>query len=340
MTTRREFLKDALIAGAMLSPISALGQMRGRGRGRAPISESEIPAYRYKIIPLSQGAGLKADFEKIKAGDGYSRNGVFRAAMNALDFGSPAGFPESGSIIILATFAKSAVADFTMNGSARRILIPFQYFSDDWTSDKLMDVLQKDLIKDPGRRIVDISKRVPLKYLAGRSGLGTIGRNNLVYVEGMGSNCLLHAFATDAPLPGDALGEMELLGECRHCHACINACPTDAMGSTRFLIDAGRCISLFNENPGEFPNWILPSMHHALMGCMKCQDVCPENRRIPELVVTLEPVSEAETKTILKGRPDDAFLAALRKKQRLFPAVSPADFLPILKRNLGVLIRA
>jgi len=339
MSSRREFLRDALIAGAMFTPLSALAQMRGRGRFQAPLSESEIPAYRYKIISLSEWSRLKTEFETVRTGDGVSRNTVFRASMNALDFGLPSGLGEKGSLILLATFAKSAVADFTMNGTARKILIPFQYFKDEWTPEKLTEVIRKDILKDAGRTLVDVSKRVPLKYLAGRTGLGMIGRNNLIFVDGMGSYCLLHAYATDAALSASGLGELQLLGECRHCHSCVQACPTQAIGRSSFILDAGRCITLFNENPGNFPNWILPSMHHALMGCMKCQDVCPANSRIPELRITLEAVDEDGTRKILRSQPDETLTSRLRDRLRLFPAVSSADFHPILKRNLGALIR-
>jgi len=323
----------------MLTPLSALAQMNRRERSRTPIAESDIPAYRYKVISLSDWAGLKSDFERLRADGEFSRHVLFRSAMNRVDFALPAGHPGTGAVIILATFAKSAVADFTINRTARRILIPFQYFSDEWTEDRLAEVIRKDILKDAGRRIVNISKQVPLKYLAGRSGLGAFGRNNLIFVDGMGSYCLLHAFATDAPLPGDAPGEARLLGECRHCHACISACPTQAISRSRFVLDAGRCLTLFNENPGEFPNWILPNMHQALMGCMKCQDVCPENSRIPELRVTLEAVAEENTRKIFGRKPDEALTALLRNRLRLFPAVPPADFYSILGRNLGALIR-
>ncbi|MBN1938162.1 MAG: hypothetical protein JW843_01150, partial [Candidatus Aminicenantes bacterium] len=312
----------------------------GRGRFRRPISESDIPAYRHKIIPLSAWGGLAEDFKAYEAGDGYSRNPLFRTAMKPLDFNLPAGIPQTGSVIVLATFAKSAEVEFTVNKTVRRVLVPFQYFQDDWTEDKLKGVIRKDILKGAAGRLVPVSKRVPLKYLAGRSGLGTMGRNNLIFVEGMGSDCLLHAFATDATLAGDALGEIGLLGECRGCHLCLNACPTRAIGRTAFSVDAGRCITLFNERPGEFPNWILPSMHHALMGCMKCQDICPENRRIPELRIALDAVTEEHTRNILGNKPDEPLTALLRDRLRLFPDVTPVDFHPILRRNLGVLLRA
>ncbi len=178
MTTRRDFLRRSLIAGAALFPASAFAQMRRQGRFRAPLSASEIPSYRFKIIALADWAGLKADFETVRAGDGFSRHSTFRTAMNALDFGLPGDFPGAKAVIVLATFAKSATADFTMNGRVHRILIPFQYYADEWTPERLSETVRKDILKDPGRRVIDISKRVPLKYLAGRSGLGDFGRSH------------------------------------------------------------------------------------------------------------------------------------------------------------------
>ncbi|MCX6561036.1 MAG: twin-arginine translocation signal domain-containing protein [Candidatus Aminicenantes bacterium] len=339
MTTRRDFLKTALIAGAAWPRFQEWGQ-GGRGRMRAPIDASQIPPYRTKIIPMDRWTALKADFEKVRQGDGLSRHKLFRASLEALDFGLPADFKDARSVVVAATFAKSATADFRHNGQSHRILVPFQYYEDEWTPEKLKSVIQADLLKEPGRKLSDISKRVPLKYLAGRSGLGRFGRNNLIFVDGMGSYNLLHAFVTDAKPAADPDVELEILDECRHCHMCDRICPTSCLSRTNFIVDAGRCLTLFNENSGDFPNIFLPSMHHVLMGCLKCQSACPENSRIPELTATLEGVSEEETKAILKGTPSEALKQSLKKRLRLFPAVKPADFGPILKRNLGALIRA
>jgi epoxyqueuosine reductase len=339
MTTRRDFLKTALIAGAVWPQLPGRGQ-GGRGRMRTPIDASQIPPYRAKVIPMDRWAALKADFERIRQGAGLSRHKLFQASLEALDFGLPADFKGARSVVVMATFAKSATAEFRPNGQSRAILIPFQYYEDEWTPDKLKSTIQADILKEPGRKLADISKRVPLKYLAGRSGLGRFGRNNLIFVDGMGSYNLLHAFVTDAAPAADPDVELELLGECRHCQQCDRICPTSCIRREDFVLDAGRCLTLFNENPGDFPNIILPSMHHALMGCLKCQTVCPENSRIPELTTTLAGVTEDETKAILKGTPSEALLQALKKRLRLFPAVKPADFGPVLKRNLGALIRA
>lgn len=340
MTTRREFLKGALIAPAAWPMLQGRGQGGGRGRMRAPINASQIPPYRAKVIPMERWAALKADFERIRKDGAVSRHALLKIALDPLDFSLPGDFKGPRSVIVAATFAKSATAEFKLNGQSHSILIPFQYYQDEWTSERLASTLQADVIKEPGRKLADVSKRVPLKFLAARAGLGTIGRNNLLYVDGMGSYNLLHAFVTDAAPAPDPDSALELLNECRHCHMCDRICPSDAIRRSSFIIDAGRCLTLFNENPGDFPNTFLPSMHHALMGCMKCQTPCPENSRIPELRATLGGVTEEETRTILKGTPGEALKQAVRSRLRLFPAVQTADFGPILKRNLGALIRA
>ncbi len=340
MTTRREFLKAALVAGAAWPGLPGFGQ-GGRGRMmRAPLDASQVPSHLTKVIPIDRWAGLKADFAKILGSDGITRHKLFQTYFKAVDFGLPADLSNARAVVIIATFAPSATVEFTSNGQARPVLVPFQYYQDDWTPEKLQAMLRADLVKEPGRKLADISKRVPLKYLAARSGLGVFGRNNLVYVDGMGSACLLHAYATDAPLAGDPDAGLQLLRECRHCSLCDRACPTSCIGGSQFIIDAGRCLTLFNENPGAFPSFVLPSMHSALMGCLKCQDICPENRRVPQTRTVLEGVTEEETRTILKGQPAPALLQSVRKRLRLFPAVSGADFGPVLKRNLGALIRA
>jgi len=80
-------------------------------------------------------------------------------------------------------------------------------------------------------------------------------------------------------------------------------------------------------------------MHHALMGCMKCKAPCPVNEGIAELSGDMEDVLEEETLRILKGTPDDVLLKSLQRKLKRFRAVQSRDQFPILKRNLGALIR-
>ena len=209
------------------------------------------------------------------------------------------------------------------------------------TPAKLKTLVQSEIIKTPSRRVVEISKTVPLKMLAGRSGLGRYARNGLVFVDGMGSYAVLFAFLTDHVFPEDNwVANLPILDECNRCHACERSCPTQCINRWSYGANVDRCVTLFNENQGQFPTFVYGSIHHALMGCMKCNDPCPVNEGIAELSGTLEEVTEDETRKILNGTPDDALMASLQRKLRGFRAVASKDQFPILKRNLSVLIRA
>jgi len=155
----------------------------------------------------------------------------------------------------------------------------------------------------------------------------------------MGSYNLLYAFLTDQPL-ADEWTELRILDECNHCHACERTCPTNCISRSNYSVNIDRCLTLYNENPGEFPNFIYGNMHHALMGCMKCKTPCPVNEGIAELSGNMEDVTEEETRKIVKGTPDEALLKSLQRKLRQFRAVASRDQFPIMSSNLKVLIRS
>ena len=96
----------------------------------------------------------------------------------------------------------------------------------------------------------------------------------------MGSFIQLVAFFSDLPCPEDTWREPVMLERCQKCKACVNNCPTGAIPTDRFLLHAERCLVFFNERPPEypFPEWVAPSAHNSLIGCMTCQQVCPENK--------------------------------------------------------------
>ena len=58
-------------------------------------------------------------------------------------------------------------------------------------------------------------------------------------------------------------------------------CPAGAIGADRVLLHAERCLTLVNESPGAWPDWIPPSVHHCIVGCLLCQRTCPANAELP-----------------------------------------------------------
>jgi epoxyqueuosine reductase len=334
--TRRDILKQALMAGAILP--QRFGGRGGRGRS-APIDPSQIPAYRYRTLPVSRFPELQAEYDRARNAGNLSRSKAFRDQIGPLGFKVPADFPGAKSVIIMAAFTKPMYANFLLDGRPLRVLVPPQYYTDDWNAATLKNIAQKDIVKKPDSRVVDITERIPLKLLAARSGLGLYGRNNLIFVDGMGSYNLLYAYITDYQFPEDNWTTLDVLGACRRCDHCDRICPTVCIQRYNFVIDIDKCITLYNENPGDFPAWIRKSYHHALMGCVRCQDPCPENRGIGQITGNLEDISEDETRKILNGTADDALLKSLQRKLRQFPATASKELFPILTRNFSVLAK-
>ena len=334
--SRRELLSRALMAGALLP--QQFGQ-RGR-RSRRVVDPSQIPTYKYRTLPITRFPALQTEFDRVRQSGTISRARTFVDQVSPLGFRVPADFPAAKSVVVVAAFVKPMYVNFHLDGSAYRILVPPQYYRDDMNSGALKSVVEKDIVQKVGSRVVDISERVPLKLLAARSGLGYYGRNNLIFVEGMGSYNLLYAFLTDEQFPEDGWSQLEVLDRCRRCDHCDRICPTGSILRSNFVIDVDKCLTLYNEHPGAFPNWLPAGSHHALMGCMKCQSPCPVNGGIAELYGTLEDISEEETRKILNGAPDDPLLKTLQRKLRNFRAAQSRQLFPVLTRNLGVLVRS
>ena len=337
--TRREWLQQTMVAAAFLPQDFQRGWGR-RSRGpRRVIDPSQIPVYKYKTLSVDRFPLLQNEYNAARNNSQLGRSKPYRDQIAPLGFKLPRDFGNAKSVVVVAAFSKNMYANFRLDGNSYRILVPFQYYNDDLNADKLKTMIHKDVIKTPGRRIVNISDDVPLKLLAARSGLGYYARNGLIFVDGMGSYNLLYAFLTDQPL-GDEWTELRILDECNHCHACERTCPTNCISRWNYSVNIDRCLTLYNENPGEFPNFIYGNMHHALMGCMKCKTPCPVNEGIAELSGNMEDVTEEETRKIVKGTPDEALLKSLQRKLRQFRAVASRDQFPIMSRNLKVLIRS
>jgi epoxyqueuosine reductase len=175
---------------------------------------------------------------------------------------------------------------------------------------------------------------IPLKRLAVQSGLAVYGRNNITYVEGLGSLYSFASYFSDAPCENDVWMEVRMAERCTHCWACFKNCPTGAIRKDRFIIDNERCLSNLNESPGEFPAWLPESVHHCLYDCLKCQIICPMDKAY--LNQSMGPIqfSEDETELLLSGGPLSAFSPALKQKSKLLGLDPWLDNLP---RNLKVL---
>ena len=127
------------------------------------------------------------------------------------------------------------------------------------------------------RAVMTASLRI--KPLAVRAGLGRMGRNGLVSVNGLGTRVSLQTIVTDLPLAGESCAG-GLDERCAACHACEAACPTHALRGDGSL-DIARCVRAQPESE-PLPEAMRPFTGGSLLGCDLCQRCCPRNAAVPE----------------------------------------------------------
>jgi epoxyqueuosine reductase len=177
---------------------------------------------------------------------------------------------------------------------------------------------------------------LPKKSLSVHSGLAKYGKNNLVYVEGMGSYHRLTAFASDIPCDIGEWYELSHLETCHSCGACEKSCPTKAINNKDFVIDADKCIAFYNEQSEPFPDWINPSWHNSLIGCLICQNVCPYNRAYKQYKKVIAAFTKRETILITNQIPFCQLSEDLQKKLR---SLSLDIYYDKISRNLEMLYK-
>ncbi|MFX1234186.1 MAG: 4Fe-4S double cluster binding domain-containing protein [Promethearchaeota archaeon] len=297
--------------------------------------------YKYKTVSVDHLTELQEDINKLRFAGKLSINKTYRSYIDTKKFEIPQNFPYAKSIIILAIYGRLALVTFHVNDNNYDVMIPPNYYDDGITSEDFENVIQNEIIKEPGYKVQPATK-LHLKLLAVRSGLGKYGRNNICYVDDWGSMIYLNAYFTDFQFKEDNWTEINMMEQCENCSICINNCPTSAIpepNNTNFVINANKCIPVYNEIQGIIPDWIPSDAHNALIGCMKCQKPCPANHKTIKITERLEDITEEETKMILEGRTDEKIVDSLSKKLKMFLPSHAERVLPVIKRNLELLIK-
>lgn len=333
--TRRAFLRRIAAAGAAL-PILRLGT----GVWASASDESAHPGYEYayRTLSVEHLPRLQEWIDSLNRDGRLSDQETFRSYLRNKRFALPEDFPEARYIVLLASFTPMATAAFLHGGKRHEIILPPQYYDDGQRVEDIEDIVRTEIIGEPGYKI-QRARQTFYKTLAAYSGLGHYGRNNIIHVGDMGSFITLHAYFTDYSFPEDHFVELKMHDACRTCRICIGLCPTDAIRRHDFVVDIGKCITLYNEIDGRFPAWIPRDGHNALMGCMKCQLRCPINRKAVQRVRILEDeVSEEETRKVLDGKADEDLIGVMSRKLSGYAASSSLDYFPVFTRNLRVLL--
>jgi epoxyqueuosine reductase len=274
--------------------------------------------------------------EAIEGGyrQGFLDREFYQERLTGFVFEPPEDMPEARSLIVVTRRDPQVRFIFNWRGERIPLVVPPTYLH--WQEkDEQVERILAELLEPQGYRVVQAV--VPKKLLAVHSGLAAYGKNNITYVAGLGSFHRLVVFCSDLPCEQDEWGELRMMERCEHCQACVRSCPTGAIVQERFMLRAERCITFWNEKPGQvdFPEWMEPSWHNCLVGCMHCQRICPENMgRLSRYEEDVE-FSAEETAVLLGGIPLAELPGMLVEKLERWDLL---DLLDILPRNLKVLL--
>jgi epoxyqueuosine reductase len=294
-------------------------------------SELEERGLKGRVVSIRRLKDLRDEIEGRHA-QGLLDEGFYKERLTSFTFGPPDDFLAAASLVVVAVPRPQTKISFTWNAKTLALILPPTYLGHMEISRQIGDLLT-GLLATEGYGVA--SAKLPQKALAVRSGLAEYGRNNICYVPGMGSFFQSTAFYSDLPCPEDAWREPRMMDRCQICQACMIECPTSAITAERFLLHAERCIVFHNEKSPDhpFPSWIDPASHNCLIGCMLCQQSCPEDKPFLDWFECNEEFSHGETALLLQGVSPDRLPAATRAKLERLDLL---DSLEILPRNLGV----
>lgn len=165
--------------------------------------------------------------------------------------------------------------------------------------DKYLQQITMFIEKLGGRAkaLVD-SHGLPERYIAYLAGVGTIGKNNMLYTEKYGSYVFLGEILTDLELEQVAssrnLETLMQYSQCGACEKCLKVCPTQVLHLPNK--QTNRCVSYLTQKK-ELDIKEINLLGGRLFGCDTCQLVCPLNEAVSltplELFKTLPMLGES-----------------------------------------------
>jgi epoxyqueuosine reductase len=264
--------------------------------------------------------------------------GFYRENLDAFTYLDGVPLTNPRSVIIVAVPAPAYILTFVVGSKTVEAILPPTYLNYRKKFVEVRDDLAKALAEF-GYRVELLN--APLKALGNRLGLLCYGRNNVGYIEGLGSYFQLVGLVSDMPIDIEALPSMpgeKLLPRCGKCRICAAACPTGAIGGDRILLHAEKCYTLFSESIRPIPESLKPPSPKCLIGCLRCQELCPEDKGL--LRQERAPVSfDAEETAAFLGLKPAADGPAFERALAKFRELGLTEGLRLFRRNLAQLLR-
>jgi len=268
--------------------------------------------------------------------DGEFAPGFYEENLASFKYLEGSAIGKPGALLLVVVPRPAHVLSFEFEGERIETLLPPTYAN----YRPFFEEVRRDLINNalgPSVRIETL--HAPLKSLAAGMGLVSYGRNNVTYTPEFGSYLQLVGYVLETPVHGatslspTAEPRLEL---CTTCRACLKACPMGAITEERFLIHAERCYTLFSESKRPIPEAFRPPSPECLIGCLKCQKVCPLNKGLLRRQRTGITFTTEETDALLRDQDltDDPIGEAILAK---FGTLGLTEDVEVLRRNLRLL---
>ncbi|MDV3425769.1 MAG: 4Fe-4S binding protein [Bacillota bacterium] len=302
------------------------------------INQIEAHGFKAGIISIKHIEEIQADIETTKK-NYKDVNTYIGKYLNKFDYNTAENLSKAKSIIVVAVPQPIIRIYFTLGGKRRAVIMPPMYLLNasvelEEKHKKICEVtsIVENILLCKNFKVKKIN--LPCKLIATRSGLGQYGKNNICYINNESSFYWMGVYISDMPCENDSWQEADSMDVCTNCNLCIKNCPTGAITNDRFVIHASKCITLQNESEKDFPKWLNTKWNNSIIGCMRCQIICPVNRDSIKNVEDLTEFNERETKMILSKTPLDELPETTYRKLELINFI---EYYDLLARNLTFL---
>jgi epoxyqueuosine reductase len=101
------------------------------------------------------------------------------------------------------------------------------------------------------------------------------------------------------------------------------------------MVKAERCLTFHSESRKPLPGWIDKKWTNAIIGCMRCQSICPANREVLSRIETWDTFSMEETESFAAARSAEEIPPRVASK---LESLGLGGYIDVMGRNLGLLL--